>query len=267
MDHIRQAVSKAREKRIGTSGAMGHGGMARSRASIDMEEIGRINCNFENFSDNRIISNEHDPVLNSYRVLRTRVLQKMESEGWRSIAVVSSSPGAGKTVTAINLAIAISSSENSRVSLLDFDFYRPSIARYLGVDSPGSVLDFFEDEKPIEQVAKRTNLPGLLLMANERVSRRGAEFLSSPKASNLLNMCSNELGSRITVIDTSPILGCDDTIALLPNVDCVLLVATSGQTRSADLVESKRLLGETNIVGTILNKAPKSSSSSSYYYY
>ncbi len=267
MDHIRQAVSKARDKRTGNHGQTATPRSYAPRGSIDIDQLTPISCNFDNFADNRIISNEHDPVLNSYRVLRTRILQKMDAEGWRSIAVVSPAPGAGKTVTAINLAIAVSSSKNATVSLLDFDFYRPSVARYLGVDSPGSILDYFEEDKPVASIARRTDIPGLVLMANERVSRRGAEFISSEKTNQLFNICADGIGSRITVIDTSPILGCDDTIALLPSVDCVLLVAASGQTKSADLIESKRLLRNTNVAGTILNMAPTSSVGSGYYYY
>lgn len=268
MDHIRQAVSKARDKRIG--GQPNDGANATSqhgRSSREMSSFQPVSFNYESFSHNRIISNEHDPVLNSYRVLRTRVLQKMEAEGWRSIAVVSPAPSAGKTVTAINLAIAINSSKGSRVTLIDFDFYRPSVARYLGVETPGSILDYFEDDLTIEECTRRTDFQDLLLLANERVSRRGAEFFASPKTENLFHKAENDYGSRVVVIDTSPILGCDDTLALLPHVDCVLLVAASGQTKSQDLIESKRLLKNSNVVGTILNMAPASSVNSGYYYY
>ena len=270
MDHIRDAVTKARDTRarIATPGLKpGQVDRRVQNAEVDIEGFPKVACNFEHFAANRIISNEHDPVLNSYRVLRTRVLQKMEAEGWRTIAVVSPSPSAGKTVTAINLAIAISSSKSSRVTLADFDLYRPSVSRYLGLENPGSVLDFFEGEAPLDATVRRTDLPNLLLMPNERVSRRGSEFFASSAVTALFDRAIQAYQSRILVMDTSPILGCDDTIALLPQVDCVLLVAASGQTRADELVEAKRLLKNANIVGTVLNKAPAVSTGSNYYYY
>ena len=268
MDHIRQAVTKARDRRIGANSRPQSGSAAPvHRGSIDFNSLVKSACNFEAFAENRIISNEHDTVLNAYRVLRTRVLQRMESEGWKSVAIVSPAPSAGKTVTAINLAIAVSSSETSRSTLLDFDFYRPSVARYLGLENPGSVLDYFENEKEFTEIARRTDLPNFTVLANERVSRRGAEFLSSTAVEGLIDTAVRGLGSRIVVMDTSPILGCDDTLALLPQVDCVLLVAASGGTKAADIKEAKRLLRNTNIVGTVLNMAPSSSVKSGYYYY
>lgn len=272
MDHIREAVTKARGKRIGgpqQAGLLSRSGQPDRRApenDDDLQAVSVVNCNVNAFAENCIISNEHDPVLNSYRVLRTRVLQKMEAEGWRTVAVVSPSPSAGKTVTAINLAIAVGSSKGSRVALADFDFYRPSVSRYLGIDDPGSVLDYFEGQQTPDKVMRRTDIRNLLLFGNERVSRRGAEFFSSPKVEHLFDTALNGFRSRIVVMDTSPILGCDDTIALLPEVDCVLLVAASGHTKAEELKEVKRLLRNTNIVGTVLNMAPASSVSGNYYY-
>ena len=189
----------------------------------------------------------------------------MESEGWRSLAVVSPGAGAGKTVTAINLAIAIGSKQGSRTTLVDLDFYRPSVARYLGLKEPPSVLDYFEGQKSLEDVTLQPDLPGTLVIANERVSRRGAEHLTSPQIDQLIDTSVNRYGSRVVIFDMSPILGCDDTLAFLPKVDCVLLVAASGQTRVPELKEAQRILESANVVGTVLNKAPSSLVANPYY--
>ena len=139
MDRIRNAVTRARHARDGMSPEPAPAARTPAAphfqarpAAADALNLAPIACNFENFGRNRIIANEQDPVLNAYRVLRTRVLQKMEAENWKTIAVVSPGSWAGKTVTAINLAIAIGSKAGSRATLVDLDFYRPSVARYLG---------------------------------------------------------------------------------------------------------------------------------------
>jgi len=238
---------------------------AAPKGAPDALNLPTIECNFDNFGRNRIIANEQDPVLNAYRVLRTRVLQKMDAEGWKTLAVVSPGAGAGKTVTAINLAIAIGSKAGSRATLVDLDFYRPSVARYLGIKDFPSVLDFFEGKRELAQVALRPQLTDVVLIANERVTRRGAEHLTSPRADMLIDTAINTFGSRVVIFDMSPLLGCDDTIAFLPKVDCVLLVAASGQTRVDELKEARRILGKTNIIGTVLNKAPAAFMPNQYY--
>lgn len=235
-------------------------------AAADIAQFAQVQCDFESFARHRIISNEQDPVLNAYRVLRTRVLQKMEAEGWKTIAVVSPNSGAGKTVTAINLSIAIGSKQGSRVALVDLDFYRPSISKYLGVSGIPSVLDFFEGGKTLRDVVVRPDLPEMLLIGNERVSRRGAEHLTSPCADELIERCVNEFGASVVVFDISPLLGCDDAIAFLPKIDCALLIAASGNTKVAEIKEARRLLAKANVVGTVLNKAPAVFGAKPYYY-
>ena len=80
-----------------------------------------------------------------------------------------------------------------------------------------------------------------------------------------LSMKIHDFGSRVVIFDMSPLLGCDDTLAFLPKVDCALLVAASGDTRVEDLKEAKRILGKTNILGTVLNKAPAAFMPNQYY--
>ncbi|MGE0408854.1 MAG: CpsD/CapB family tyrosine-protein kinase [Amphiplicatus sp.] len=281
MDHIREAVLRARgarkktgERPPATTSAGGspnpvietRARFERDGAPPDISSFPEFHCDFDGFARRRIISNEQDPVLNSYRVLRTRLLQRMEAEGWRTVAVVSPNSGAGKTVTAINLSIAIGSKAGNRVALVDLDFHRPSIARYLGLSAIPSLLDFFEGAKPLRDVVMRPDLPEMLLLGNERVSRRGAEHLTSPRADELISGCLNEFGARFVVFDISPLLGCDDAIAFLPKVDCVLLIAASGDTKVADLKEARRLLAKTKVVGTVLNKAPDVLGARPYYY-
>jgi Mrp family chromosome partitioning ATPase len=269
MDRIRDAVTKAREERAASSGLHAPTtGRARFQPSParPAEHFRDVKCDFDRFSQNRIISNEQDPVLNAYRVLRTRVLQKMEENNWRTLAVVSPGAGAGKSVTAINLSIAIGSKQGSRATLVDLDFYRPKVAQYLGIAEPPSILDFFEGTASLPDVTVKPDLADVLVIANERISRRGAEHLTSAKADELIARTVNDYGSRVVVFDMSPLLGCDDTIAFLPKVDCVLLVVASGQTREAEYKEAARILGDVKIVGTVLNKAPASSMIANQYY-
>lgn len=272
MDRIRNAVTRARNARDTLApepaapaqrAAAPH--FPPRTAAAGEPPLAPIACNFDNFGRNRIIANEQDPVLNAYRVLRTRVLQKMEAENWKTVAVVSPGAGAGKTVTAINLAIAIGSKAGSRATLVDLDFYRPSVARYLGLKDFVSVLDFFEGKRELADVARRPDLTDVVVLANERVTRRGAEHLTSARADTLIDTAVNAFQSRVVIFDMSPLLGCDDTLAFLPKVDCVLLVAASGDTRTDDLKEARRILGGSNILGTVLNKAPAAFMPNQYY--
>src|SRR5580698_4895470 len=83
---------------------------------------------------NRIVNPASaDPAAAAFRMLRTQVLQRMDANGWRSLAVFSPGAQDGKTTTAINLAASLANDRRHTVILVDFDFKRPTLAARFGL--------------------------------------------------------------------------------------------------------------------------------------
>ena len=80
---------------------------------------------------------------------------------------------------------------------------------------------------------------------------------------NLLRDLRNDF--QIVILDLPPILSSDDVIALLPQIDCVLLVAAVGLTKASDIEECVRHLQQSQLVRVVLNKA--GDTDSTHYYY
>src|SRR5207247_10379571 len=59
--------------------------------------------------------------------------------GLQVLAVTSSTPGDGKTTTAINLAGALAQSQDARVLLMCADLRKPSVIEHLGMDNTNPV--------------------------------------------------------------------------------------------------------------------------------
>ena len=77
--------------------------------------------------------------LRAYKILRTRLLQRLAVKRWRTLAVTSAKAGEGKTLTAINLAMALSQEPNTQVCLVDLDLQRPQVASQMGLQAgPGA---------------------------------------------------------------------------------------------------------------------------------
>src|SRR5438309_1975478 len=68
----------------------------------------------------------------AYRMVRTRLLQKLRTNSWRSLAITSPGAGEGKSLTALNLATSIARDNTTDVFLLDLDMRHPSLCRYVG---------------------------------------------------------------------------------------------------------------------------------------
>ena len=78
---------------------------------------------------NRVLTPDADPaVIRAYKILRTRVLQRMNQNGWTTLGITSPTPDNGKTLTAINLSISLARKLDYTVLLIDVAVV-PKLAR------------------------------------------------------------------------------------------------------------------------------------------
>jgi Mrp family chromosome partitioning ATPase len=59
----------------------------------------------------------------------------------------------------------------------------------------------------------------------------------------------------VLLVDLPPVLLSDDALTIAPLLDGVVLVVNERRTRRDDLVRVVELLGNTRIVGTVLNRS------------
>lgn len=210
---------------------------------------------------------EDQSALRAYKVLRTRVLQRMVSNNWYSIAVTGSTTGEGKTLTAINLAVALAQDVNTWVFLVDLDLQRPQIANYLGMEFGKGLGDYLSGEGDLALPDICYNAAGierLAVIPNSRSLQHSSELLVSPRMSALTQALSAEIPRRIVIFDMPPLLASDDVLAFAPQVDGLLLVLAEGISARASLEKSKQLIGNTNLIGVVLNRSTESNESPYY---
>ena len=204
-----------------------------------------------------------------YRSIRTTILfaldSRLQSEPSGNVGtnepdrapvvlVTSPSPGEGKTTTTSNIASVFADS-GSRTLVVDCDYRKPSIAKYL-VPIP----NVNGDDSPL-----RTRLNNLW-------------FIPAPKTSSSPSETIQELRSiierwrgdfDIVLLDTPPMLTTNDATDLLNVADHVVLVIRSGQTRvgPAERVASLLSRFKANVIGVVLNSCSAADMDSYYGYY
>src|ERR1700722_5097075 len=125
MDRIRKALDLARLERAKPVDVPAASSDARPEQSL-LTSI--VYTRTRSFSPSRAVLEANrvmDPSLSdagavAFRMLRTQVLQRMEANGWRSLAIFSPGISDGKTTTAINLAINLANDRRHTVLLVDF---------------------------------------------------------------------------------------------------------------------------------------------------
>ena len=141
MDHIEKALKRAREQ-----GSPEREPAPRSRAQEDtaakrepLEEVTLSNTRIEpvgkrTLSEQRVIAGQvRDVCADTYRMLRAQVLFRLQELGGNTVGICSASPGEGKTLTAVNLAVSLALDPNYTVLLVDLDLRRPKLASYFGL--------------------------------------------------------------------------------------------------------------------------------------
>jgi protein-tyrosine kinase len=210
----------------------------------------------KHLENKRIVAqNKNDPTGWIFDSLRTQVLQKMEENNWRTMAIISPTEATGKSVVAINLAISIAKQPQSTVMLVDFDLRRPSIARYLGLRQEKSINDFLAGKAKLSEIIVNPGIPHLTILPTNKPVKQSSETLSSKNIQNLVIELKERYDSRIVIFDLPPILNADDAMVLIPQVDCVLLILGNGLHTEPEITQTMRLLAKSNILGVVINRA------------
>jgi Mrp family chromosome partitioning ATPase len=206
---------------------------------------------------NRILNpGSADPAAVAFRMLRTQVLQRMDSKGWRTLAIFSPGPDDGKTTTAINLAISMASDRQHTVLLVDLDFRRPSIAARLGLSPEQGSDDAMAGIGRVEDCLYHPDgFERLVVMPSRSTLVNSSEILAGPRSRELVSELRARYPERIVLFDLPPVLAADDALSFAPLVECGLVVAAEGHTPRRDLVRTMELLSKTPLVGTVLNRA------------
>jgi len=84
---------------------------------------------------------------------------------------------------------------------------------------------------------------------------QSSEMLASPKMAKLAHELKNRYPDRIVLYDLPPLLATDDCLAFMSNVDATLFVVAEGETPQPDIERAMMLLGDSPMIGTVLNKS------------
>jgi protein-tyrosine kinase len=214
----------------------------------------------------RLTVNGSDQALGeAYKLLRTHILHRTKREGRNTLMVTSPLPNEGKTLTIINLAIAISQKIGQTVLLVDSDLRNPSIHRYLDLPLGPGLADYLISGYPIaECLVHPEGLANLIVLPAGKSTSDAAELLGSPVMVDLVKELKHFYPDRYVLFDLPPLVYADP-LAFAPLVDGIILIAEAGRTPREEIVRAIGLLKEFPVLGFVLNKMDTGSLAYDYY--
>ena len=276
MEKIVRAVKESKRKRaenlpkqIIPRGELDKPGDFENReVSVEYEQTRVVSLNHEHLAKNRIVAfNKNNHLSLGFDILRTQVINKMLKNGWRTMAITSPIPACGKTMVSINLAMSIAHHTNRTAMLVDFDLRRPTVAKYMGLTEGPSLNDVLSGDASIDEALVNPGLDRFVVLPTAMPIKNSSEVLSSRKVANLVTEFRDRYAERIVIFDLPPLLGTDDAMIMLSQVDCVLVVVGNGMVSKTDLTESMRYINPDKLLGTVLNKSNSEQFKKGYYDY
>ena len=227
----------------------------------------KITANARLLKKNKVLSAIGDQnIIDSYGLLRTRILRRMQQNKWKSIGITSSGKDNGKTLTAINLGISIARKQNYTVVVVDADLRKPSLHKLFGFEPRFGLSDYLTSDIAIDKILLDPGIDRLIVVPGNKRTEASSELLSSHKMSRLTQDLKTRYPSRIVIYDLPPVLVGDDVAAFAPNLDTALLVVEEGGTEADKLKRSIDLLEGVEIIGTVMNKSTSDTLTEAYYY-
>jgi protein-tyrosine kinase len=200
----------------------------------------------------------------AYKILRTRVLHRLSANGWYTLGITGTSAGEGKSLTSVNLALALAQDVNTHVFLVDLDLQRPQLGAYLGMSYEHGLTDYLTGQVGLDQIIYDIGVKRLAVVPNASSVENSSELLCAPRMGEFISALEAQLPRRIVVFDMPPLMVTDDVLAFAPRVDTFLLVVSQGQTARRTLANAKEVLAEMNLMGVVLNRSTERNDSPYY---
>lgn len=210
------------------------------------------------------LSDPRSPGAEAYRTLRTNLMFSSLDKPLHTLLVTapsSDSNAAGKSETIANLAVTLAQG-GRKTLLVDCDLRRPHQQDIWGLNNDVGLTSVLLEEG--ELLLQDVGVENLSVLPSGPQPANPADLIGSRRMEVLLERFKKE--AEFVLFDAPPVITVTDATLLALKLDGVLLVLSAGNTRRDHATRAKELLEKVNInvIGAVLNNAPRDSSLGGY---
>lgn len=199
-----------------------------------------------------------------YKTLRAKLHKIREEEGKRVFVISSSTILEGKTLTSVNLAVAMAQDLDKKTILIDGDLRKGSVHSYLGIAKKPGLADLIRHNGSFDlSVVKKVG--NLSVLTTGSLPANPAELLGSRRMRELIEVLKSSY--EFIIVDSAPLIPIVDARILLNIADGMLFVVKAGKTNYTVLERAIQSVDSNKILGVVLNKIKLDRWSYGYYYY
>ena len=220
------------------------------------------------FDDLFVLKKPRSHFAEAFRSARTALAFSMVDKPLRSVVVTSTLPAEGKTLTAVNLAIAHAQA-GKRTLLIDADLRKPRVhAVFNGRSDLGLSNLLASEDLESERAVVQTDIDNLFYLSSGPVPPNPVELLDSKRFGLRIEEWLKQY--EMLVFDAPPMLNLVDALVIGKHMDGAVLVVRTFVTNkfAAQQVARQMAASKIKLLGVLLNNVdmPASATYSSYYY-
>jgi protein-tyrosine kinase len=195
-------------------------------------------------------------VTDSFRYLRTKLLQKAKNENF-VVLVTSCSEGEDSAFVAMNMGAAFSFDESKTSLVIDCDFQSNDLEEMLELDYELGLLDFLEKGIGVNEILMDVGIKRVRVIPSGKKDHVDSEYFTAERMKVLLDDLVERYQDRYVFLNSSSISASVDASMLVDLVDYVVLVVPYGKVSGDVLEESIKKIDESKLLGVILNDIPE----------
>lgn len=209
--------------------------------------------------------NPRSPISEQYRTIRTNLQFSSVDEDLEAILITSAGPGAGKSITAANLAVTYAQ-QGLKTLLVDADLRKPTVHYTFRLNNLSGLSNVLIGSSSLEDATEQSDVDHLDVLSCGPIPPNPAELLASKKMEEVLHHAKRLYD--MVIFDMPPALAVADAKIMANIVDGSLVVIRSKVTNIEDATRTIEMLQDSKarLLGTVLNDREKSDSSYYYYY-
>lgn len=216
--------------------------------------------------------NPRHPTVEAFRRLRTNLQYYNVDKRLRTLLITSAHPNAGKSVTAVNLALVLAQS-GKNVVLVDTDLRRSRLHHIFGIARRPGLSEALTADIAVESLLMQVNanapapIPNLRVLVSGSKAPNPAELLGSQRMATLIETLKSN--ADVVVFDSPPLMAVADAQVISQTVDGTLLVVNSQKTSGGDLQHAIEMLEQVQapLLGIVLNRYSRTGKGYHYYTY
>lgn len=210
---------------------------------------------------NMIVAQEREYILSentdffireAYNTLRSNITFSLTGKGCKIVAVTSTNPSEGKSITALNIAASYAEIKK-RVLLIDCDLRKPKVHRLLKIKStPGLSNILIDESEPAETIQKHEQY-GIDVIASGDIPPNSTQLLETERLEELFEYAKDKYD--FVILDTPPINVVIDACILAKHTSGIVYVIRQNYAKKDHILNAVKQLefSQGHIIGFVLN--------------